>query len=504
MRLRTLGQLTLGQWPFGQWTLGQWTLGQWALGQLTFGQWTLGLCFMIALGLPSLSTAQMQPPGDRELPPLSGFAIIPFNFGPPGARALGMGGAFIALADDATAAEANPAGLTKLSRPEFSVHGRYSNLDLTTLDLNALTSLDALNRFRTFEPPLRPRDRIGNAFATDTQLLFDPSVSEASFVSYVKPAKGYTFSFFYQRSVDASDINTFRAFDDSLLDLYQTRQEIDVRLDTLGISAAFEAGDFLSVGFSVRLSQLALASLLDSRVDYQADMEFAQLAPGASLEEVEALGIVDQQVLRELFDDEDLDVTFNVGILLNPRGKFSVGLVYKDGGQFDVEGFSEDFGCREPNPPPGFICRPANQMRTNQRLKAPDFLGLGFAWRITDRLRLALDANAITYSDLSIAPAPNPNAGPSLASQFEPIDDVVEMHLGLEYVTFLGANRAPLTLRIGAYTDPDHDGIRNIDSDDTVYTVGLGTVFMESFQLDLAAQKSDRNEAGILSMVYRF
>src|SRR5690554_2893241 len=37
-----------------------------------------------------------------------------------GARALGMGGAFIAVADDATAASWNPGGLTQLERPEVS------------------------------------------------------------------------------------------------------------------------------------------------------------------------------------------------------------------------------------------------------------------------------------------------------------------------------------------------------------------------------------------------
>ena len=40
-----------------------------------------------------------------------------------GARALGMGGAFIAVADDATAASWNPGGLTQLERPEISVVG---------------------------------------------------------------------------------------------------------------------------------------------------------------------------------------------------------------------------------------------------------------------------------------------------------------------------------------------------------------------------------------------
>src|SRR5688572_6870464 len=49
---------------------------------------------------------------------------LQFNFGNPGARSLGMGGAFLGLADDASAAEANPAGLTILRKPEISVEGR--------------------------------------------------------------------------------------------------------------------------------------------------------------------------------------------------------------------------------------------------------------------------------------------------------------------------------------------------------------------------------------------
>jgi hypothetical protein len=58
-------------------------------------------------------------------------AGIQFNFSTPGARSLGLGGAFIGLADDATAAFTNPAGLTALSRPEVSIEGRrwkYTNI----------------------------------------------------------------------------------------------------------------------------------------------------------------------------------------------------------------------------------------------------------------------------------------------------------------------------------------------------------------------------------------
>ena len=50
-----------------------------------------------------------------------------------GARALGMGGAFIAVADDATAASWNPGGLIQLETPEVSIVGSYfdSNEDLS-------------------------------------------------------------------------------------------------------------------------------------------------------------------------------------------------------------------------------------------------------------------------------------------------------------------------------------------------------------------------------------
>ena len=50
-----------------------------------------------------------------------------------GARALGMGGAFIAVADDATAASWNPGGLPQLERPEISVVGEgYHRIENNT------------------------------------------------------------------------------------------------------------------------------------------------------------------------------------------------------------------------------------------------------------------------------------------------------------------------------------------------------------------------------------
>jgi hypothetical protein len=48
-----------------------------------------------------------------------------------GARAYGMGGAFLARADDATAASWNPAGLSYLRLPEVSLVGAFNSFDVT-------------------------------------------------------------------------------------------------------------------------------------------------------------------------------------------------------------------------------------------------------------------------------------------------------------------------------------------------------------------------------------
>ena len=53
------------------------------------------------------------------------LSAIDWNISGAGARAAGMGGAFIGVADDATAITWNPSGLTQLYRPEVSLVARF-------------------------------------------------------------------------------------------------------------------------------------------------------------------------------------------------------------------------------------------------------------------------------------------------------------------------------------------------------------------------------------------
>src|SRR5262245_3293929 len=81
-------------------------------------------CFiLVCCWLPATVPAQTLPLG-ISLPPSINFATSPSPVG-SGARAAGKAFAFIGVADDATAASWNPAGLVQLQLPEASIVGSY-------------------------------------------------------------------------------------------------------------------------------------------------------------------------------------------------------------------------------------------------------------------------------------------------------------------------------------------------------------------------------------------
>lgn len=77
-----------------------------------------------SVALVLLAVALLAPISTSGQEPPQPVVNLQFNFSDPGARSLGFGGAFIGLADDATAAFANPAGLVQLGKPEVSIEVR--------------------------------------------------------------------------------------------------------------------------------------------------------------------------------------------------------------------------------------------------------------------------------------------------------------------------------------------------------------------------------------------
>ena len=90
------------------------------------------------------------------------FRDFRFNFINPGGRSLGLGGAFISIADDATAAQTNPAGLTNLFEPQV-----FSEIRLIKPESQS-TAIE-------FRDPFLPGEGFDLAVQTNPSAQFSPS-----------------------------------------------------------------------------------------------------------------------------------------------------------------------------------------------------------------------------------------------------------------------------------------------------------------------------------------
>lgn len=406
---------------------------------------------MIRRALPLALCALAAPAAFAQQAPVKGGSpSLVFNFAPPGARSLAMGASFIGLADDATASESNPAGLPILTRPEFSAHFRTSTFDNTLPD-----TVD------------------GRGFET-----FSSSASSPSFASVVYPWKSVAVSAYFQRAAnylqEASFSGRYRDPNFGILIDEADSASTDLQIDNVGLSLGYEVSPQLSVGASVRNTRLSVSSL--ERVAF-----LSPELPGFST------------TIQGTIDDTASKVTFNAGVLFTPNAKVSVGAVYKSGGDYDFQGTLSSV-CR-----PGGCAPDAPNGQLPVTLSVPHVFGGGVALRPTERITLTADVVRVTYSDLT--------AEGSLFGEFgeggsEAIEDGTEFHLGGEYAMPLGRN--VLALRAGIYTDPDHDGLAGVDSDQVHVTFGGGVVLGNRVQIDAAANLADTVREGLLSFVVRF
>ncbi|MDX1570466.1 MAG: outer membrane protein transport protein [Xanthomonadales bacterium] len=474
---------------------------------MKLGKKYTGLLAVLLLAYGGTAMAQRGEPQAFD-----GNVSVPVELLPPGARALGLSGAFTAVADDATAAEANPAGLTILRAPELSVHFRDSDYDLVYYDAEARNS---------------------GAFGGQTgELLknYRDSSNNLAFASVVYPWEKFVFSAFYTNNLDLDASSpTETIFDPNFVDTFTSENSLRGELEGYGLSTAFRFNEFISLGITVKETKMSVNSLDRQTIDNFQDFEFlfeeiTGVAPAADFARV----ITDRFIISNELAGDDHDVTFNYGILFNPASTWSVGLVYKEGGTYKIPAvntFAQQLGCMgTPGDLLFDICQAGfdgvdlgqfnftNRDDTINEIGVPDTFTLGIAWRPTDTWLLSLDINNIDYSDL---PAPRDRtlgfeflvdgSSQAIANDIEPISDAVTYHFGVEKIFFPEMELFDiLTLRAGAFTDDDHDGTRLVDSDDTHFTVGIGTVINGNLQIDLAAESSDRIDNIVLSAIYRF
>jgi long-subunit fatty acid transport protein len=497
-----------------------------------------GLILFAGVVASSTVLAQDRPPTD--LVGATGINGIPIDLLPPGARALGLAGAFGAVADDATAAVANPAGLTILSASEFSIHFRDSDFDIDFVDIDAYNS----GLFSS---------------AGDLNKRYTDSGSDVSFASFVKPFDRFTISAFYLNQVTLDAVAAPESVVDSVFnDTYTNLNEIAAQVEGFGVGFGFRFSDSWSIGMSVQRVELEVRSFDFWGVEDFFDGEFFLSNLSCDPNVGGALGVPcdtpgtyapvldDFRGFGTEVDGDDTDVTITAGLLFSPSSKWSFGLVYREGGEFDFgpnnvavsqfgctgSGTQTDFclnffpatsGSTVTSPIPSDPNNPASAPLITT-IGIPDTLTFGIAFRPTDTFLISLDINDVSYSDL---PQVRPrtlgfnldvnDAGfrqgmndPGVAGAgpiTERIEDETTIHLGLEKVFPLSGDflsMYTLTIRGGAFTDKDHDGNALLDSDETHGVFGLGATFGDHVQVDLAAEFSDRVDNLVFSAIYRF
>ncbi|MCI0414818.1 UPF0164 family protein [bacterium] len=406
------------------------------------------------------------------------FRSFEFSFLNPGARSGAMGGAFIALADDATAAEANPAGLTILTKPEVSFEYRHTEVDAG--ELNSFDVLAPEGIFLTVE-------------TTNTIKEQD----QPSFVSVVFPAGNWTFGFSRQETVKQDA--TVDEFILTLIPLGDTSLEAQISSDGSVqqdiVNWNFSAGVKLSEGFSLG------ATVRYSQLDWNTEVVNRYV--------VADLGI-DAVGFQTAIDDSDSAIGYNVGGLWKSKYA-SFGIVYKRNPKFEVTEREEG------------LLIPGGTNEFANVLKVPDTIGGGVAIKPNDNLTVTGDIVYIRFEDLT----EDFQAGHSIFTLgytndnlTYKVDNGIDYRVGTEFIAFVG--NVPVALRVGYYRKAANslvlESTSNVlpadavilpavfkERDDTNhFTFGNGFVFGAHFQIDWALDISNLDDTFILSSVVRF
>lgn len=419
-------------------------------------------------------------------------AGIQFNFSSPGARSLAFGGAFVGLADDATAAYTNPAGLTNLSLPEVAFEGR--SWDYTT------TFVDYGNASGQATAGAHCQNGVGDCIDGVVMGESSKSTSGLSFLS-VAYAKGnwaiavyrHELAHFRASFEDQSKQGIFFNVSGSTVPgrYYPITAETELDVVNYGFSGALRVSRSFSLGLGVSYYDLGLDSLT-TRYKVSDTQGFA---PG----EYYGLPLRENNTRNTVTEKgDDTAIGVSVGLLVRATDSLSLGVVYRQGPKFDCTSTAVRLD-------------PAGDTTTLETvLHVPDVIGLGVAYRLSDRATLSFDYDFVRYSQLT-EDIKDPYSGADLDDYV--VDDGNELHLGFEYL-FL-SQKVIIPVRLGVWQDPDHkiryegdfdaERARFSGGDDEVhYTAGIGVAVGTPFELNIAYDHSDTVKTASLSAVIRF
>jgi long-subunit fatty acid transport protein len=376
---------------------------------------------------------------------------VQFNFGNPGARSLGMGGAFIGRADDASAAEANPAGLTVIARPEVTLEWRH---------------IDFRERVSSGVQGLSSNVQTVHSSVTTPSVLFAFPVRNLAFAGY------FTRPLDYRQQISLSQPtgsfvpvtgigNLF--FGDSAGDF-----SLHYRDEVYGLSGAWKLGG-LSLGAGARYQRFAANA---SFADFDTAIGPAGV-PIKSSTTPTSFGRI---------EGKDSKLTYSAGLLwANESQNLSFGLVYKSGADYSVT------ECNPSTASEG--CSSKDSFPAPSSFEIPTQIGAGVSVRPMPRVTINADVVRVQYSHLlrNFTPGAFCVAGTcdqSAESLGFHIANATEVHLGGEW---LRPGGQPFALRAGWWHDPSHSVEYNGPTNSPAPLVKLAELFSaQSFPVERA------------------
>lgn len=290
-----------------------------------------------------------------------------------GARALGMGGAFLARADDATAASWNPAGLSYLRAPEVSFVFLKTHFD-------GRESFDGSEQFL--------RGDIENLFEYRQHTRDQRSGSVPDFVAFTWPWEAGDASGAVQASFQrVISFTNSRTIEDSLVGTV-TNSATGGRSDredrTRRTVESTGGYDILSMGAGIRVSRELRIGITVNRWLHgysQTVQRREQTVPSRQLSELDISGW-----------------NAHLGAIFSPSDALNLGVVYKSGLAADVK-LSRVRYDEFPATP----LQPArNNFNTYSRddlgLTLPGAFGVGLSWRPRSNLTLSADYTRTNWS----------------------------------------------------------------------------------------------------------
>ncbi len=338
-----------------------------------------------------------------------------------GARAVGMGGAFIAVADDATAASWNPAGLIQLERPEISIVGDY------------------INRSADYTSPTLP---VVNTSSTTR-------VSNLNYFSATYPFnalnRNMVVSLNYQRLYDF-DYNLDYRFEATVPlggPLFvTTSQDIhykqDGNLGPLGLAYTVEITPRISFGFTLNIWSDDLGYENSWKETMQAHVETV-VTGGPPIPP----SITDITIIDEYSDFSGWNANFGVLWDINPY--LTIGAVIKTP-------FTADFNWKHTRPD-----NSTENFAIDAELDMPLSYGIGLAWRFSDAFTLDLDVYRTHWSDYILKDDKGNKFSPINARRESEADikDTTQVRFGGEYLFILPDKNLVVPVRAGLFYDPE-------------------------------------------------